>query len=205
MKRKKRADRVAIWMPMPMAMPNPGEVVDHIVKLCTVADRHRVGQWMPVDRTGQLDYGRTHACISALALGYSHILMLDADHIHKPHDLVERLLAHGKDVVGSLNYARGDGRACMIPKYADEHPDDMGAGLGLVQCSAIGTGSLMIRLEAIKDWPQPWFYMPYDQTNLSTDHWPGEDGGFSLNCQKYGVEIWCDTELNSPHATTTWI
>ncbi len=200
--------KVAIWMPRGAAMANPCEVIDHYVKIVITADRHKVGLHLPAGRSSQMDYSRTEACLRAIKNGFSHIIMLDADHRHGPPDLVERLLAHDKDVVGSLNFARGDGRPCAIPLDGDPvHGTVRRNGEnGLVQCLAIGTGALMIRLDAIKDWPQPWFYMPYPACeNIGADQWPGEDGGFSINCQKHGVEIWCDTDLNSPHATTKWI
>ncbi len=213
----KAPPKVAIWMPFPEAIGNAGAVVNAYVDIVMTADRHKVGLPLKQDRCGQMDYGRTRACLEAIEKGFTHILMLDADHKHGPADLVERLLAHDKDVVGSLNFARGDGRPCAIidtkcePHWCNPLDDldlsDPGpAGVGMLKCKAIGTGALMIRLGAIKDWPQPWFYMPYPETkNIGADQWPGEDGGFSINCQRRGVEIWCDTDLNSPHATTKWI
>lgn len=196
-KRKKTRPKVAIWMPMPVALPNAGEVFSHLHEILMDAEKKKLGKLMPNARAGAMDYWRTRACIKAIENGATHILMLDADHKHGPPDLVERLLAHRKPVVATLNFARGSGKPCAI----DRNGKALEPNTGLQEAYGMGTGAMLIELDAIKDLPQPWFFMAYGvHENIGLDEWPGEDGGFCILCRLHKIPLYCDTDLNSPHA-----
>lgn len=207
MKRKKtrkirQKAKVAIWMPMPVALPEPGVVFQHFHEILLDAERKGLGRLLVNHRAGAMDYWRTRACLKAIEKGATHILMLDADHKHGPPDLVERLLKHNVPVVGSLNYARCNGKPCCVRKSSPVE-----AGTGLQKVDALGTGSLLIHLDSIKGLPQPWFFMAYGvHDDLGVDVWPGEDGGFSILCNMHGIPLHIDTDVTSPHANgTNWI
>lgn len=198
--------RILATMFYPAAMGSPGDVngawmeIAHRVRLMGGA------VWIK-SRSGSMDCERTKFCQLAIRKGFSHALMLDADHIHPP-DLAERLIAHNVDVVGGLNYMRQPphGACASIGMDGPKHIDPK-KGTGLVEVIAVGTGCMLIRLECLKKLPQPWFYMPYDGIDYDDLQaaWPGEDGGFCLRCLTAGVRMYCDTDLTSPHITSVTI
>ncbi len=155
----------------------------------------------------RMNYGRTDLVRNKFAQhllqsNFTHLIMLDVDHIH-PHDIVQRLMEpFAKDpslrVVGGLNFRRGEPfDPCAFIKYQGEYMPMSSWPNGLVQVDAIGTGSIAIAREVFELIPPPWFYNPYDK--VMDDVWPGEDIGFALLCEKYGIKQHVLTTLTSPH------
>ena len=137
---------------------------------------------------------------------YTHLLMLDSDHIHPEH-IVPRLArwfrAYPEEVrvVGGLNFRRGapyDPCAFVDPgdgafrRMAQWSP-------GAIEVDALGSGSIMIHRSVFEQLPHvsknPWF--GYDYTNV--EDWPGTDMWFSRRCREAGIALWCDTTTTSPH------
>ena len=190
--------KVAIFVPMPMALPAPGEIFASLIQVinAAAADGH---DYLACKRAGQLDHARTSAAEAAIQNGATHILYLDADHLHPPK-IVKDLLAHNKPVVGGLNYTRAGRPAAM-----DKNMQALQPNTGLQECLAIGTGSLLVDLEVFKELQYPWFYFDYALAKPGA-MWEGEDTGFCRRCEAAGIGIWCDTSINSPHLNTSaWI
>jgi hypothetical protein len=137
---------------------------------------------------------------------YTHLLMLDSDHVH-PADIVPRLARWFRaypdevQVLGGLNFRRGapyDPCAFVDPgdgsfrRMAQWSP-------GAIEVDALGSGSMMIARSVFEALPQvpgkPWF--GYDYSDLSG--WPGTDMWFSKRCHEAGIALWCDTTTTSPH------
>jgi hypothetical protein len=165
------------------------------------------------------DYGRTDVTRNRLAQAllktdHTHLVMLDADHVHPP-DVVKNLLRWAdKDrdayqVVGGLNYRRGEPyEACAFLR--DERGiyytyDDWPAGLH--QVAVVGTGCICIDRRVFETIPPPWFCYEYPQasTDDGSFNWPAEDTYFAHQCEKYGIAQWVDTTITSPHARTVYV
>lgn len=133
---------------------------------------------------------------------YTHLLMLDSDHIHPP-DIVQRLARWFRaypeqvQVVGGLNFRRGEPYdPCAFIDPGDGHYRRMSEwGRGAIQVEALGAGSLMIHRSVFEQLPQPWF--GYDYT--AWQGWPGTDMWFSKLCTDRNITLWCDTTTTSPH------
>lgn len=136
---------------------------------------------------------------------FTHLLMLDSDHVHPP-DIVPRLarwfLAYPGEVqiCGGLNFRRGEPYdPCAFIDPGDGSYRRMAEwGTGAIEVDALGTGSIMIAREVFEALPhetgQPWFGYDY-----SIEGWPGTDMWFSSRCRKAGISLWCDTTTISPH------
>jgi len=161
------------------------------------------------------DLARNTAAMKLLESDFTHLLMLDIDHAH-PFDIIPRLarwflmdkyipengIRKNIQVVGSLNFRRSyphdpcchlfgkDGNIYAPVAWTD----------GLLKVDAIGTGSVMIAREVFEIMPPPWFYNVYERTWENV--FPGEDMGFSRNCNKYGIGMYVDTTTTSEHITT---
>lgn len=158
-----------------------------------------------------LNYTRTDLARNKLAMEVlknpqlTHLLMLDIDHKH-PVNIIQRLakwvlLDPSVWVVGGLNFRRSypHDPCCHLfgedgQIYAPAAWDKNG---GLMKVAAIGTGSILIAREAFEEIQPPWFFNKYDK--VWDDVWPGEDMGFSQKCREYGIGMYVDTSLTSPH------
>lgn len=136
------------------------------------------------------------------------LVMLDCDHTH-PHDIIERLVAHPAScgVVGALAFRRGEPFfPCFFLRGQEGqlgHPLEFTGGL--MKCAIVGTGAIAIRrwaLDALHDggYKAPFLY-EYDDTMFETGEFRSEDITFGLNCEKLGIDHYCDTSLITPHLT----
>lgn len=107
--------------------------------------------------------GRNRVVKEALDVGAEWLLFLDDDHVFGP-ELLNRLLAHEKPIVGSLYlqrmmpfapvaYASKTDDGVYIPVDLAAHgPED------LIEVAAVGTGGMLIRSEILHAMNEPWFY-----------------------------------------------
>ncbi len=163
-----------------------------------VAQRNYPLRAVPVQR---VDMARNEAAAACLRGDYTHLCMLDADHVH-PGDVVERLARWMiKDpaalIVGGLNFKRAapfepcafakdpEGNRCIV---ADWTP-------GLLEVEVVGTGCILIAREVFERISKPWFHYVYKEDGFS----PSEDVTFCLKCQEAGIKVYCDTTTCSPH------
>lgn len=152
------------------------------------------------------DLARNKLAVEFLKSPFTHLIMLDIDHKH-PADIVQKLsrwflLRPEVQIVGGLNFRRSyphDPCCHLIGKDGNIYaPAEWDRG-GLLEVAAIGTGSIMIAREVFETIQPPWFFNIYD--NVWDDSWPGEDMGFSQKCREYGIKMYVDTDLTSPHVT----
>jgi len=159
---------------------------------------------MPYMRT---DLARNRASMELLKTDFTHLLMLDIDHVH-PHDIIQRLarwvLKDPKkyQVVGGLNFRRSEPYDPCAYKIGDDgsmytiawEKDDE-----ILEVDRLGTGSILIAREVLETIPPPWFVNDYSQA--WRDAWPGEDIGFNKKCVENGIKMWVDLTVTSPHIT----
>lgn len=140
------------------------------------------------------------------------LVMLDCDHAH-PHDIIERLVAHGPEfgVVGALAFRRGEPfyPCFFLRKEGGVLGTPLQYSGGLMPCAVVGTGAIAIRrwvFDAISEsgHPAPFLY-EYNDTMFETGEFQSEDVSFGLTCEKLGISHYCDTGLVTPHLTTTAI
>lgn len=159
---------------------------------------------MPYMRT---DLARNRASIELLKTDFTHLLMLDIDHVH-PTDIIQRLarwvLKDPKkyQVVGGLNFRRSEPYDPCAYRIGDDgsmytiawEKDDE-----IMEVDRLGTGSILIAREVFETIPPPWFWNDYSQA--WRDAWPGEDIGFNKKCVENGIKMWVDLTVTSPHIT----
>jgi len=144
---------------------------------------------------------RDQICQAGMDAGADYIFMYDDDMI-LPLDALERMMADDKDVVVALAFtsrfpigpvlwkfrfswdAQKQAQKYDIEPILD-YPRDT-----LFRVDAVGTGVVLIKTEALKRIPKPWFY-----GGLHV----GEDILFSMRCLTHGVEIWCDSRVKTRH------
>ena len=143
---------------------------------------------------------RNHLVRMAIDNGCTWLLMLDDDMI-VPANLLERLMAHDKDVVGALYYQRG---GAYHPVIMRRHENEMGEFRGefyspvdpvikqpgLHEVDIIGGGCMLFKVEVFDKIQEPYFW--WEATS-------GTDIQICSNLKKAGVEIWIDTSIELGH------
>lgn len=163
----------------------------------------------------QLPYTRNDVARHKLASflldsDYTHLLMLDSDHVHPP-DIVQRLARWFQaypdmvQVVGGLNFRRGEPYdPCAFVDPGDGQFHRLAEwGRGAVEVDALGTGSMMIARSVFEQLPEDAGWFDYEYPNHTG--WPGTDMTFSKRCREAGITLWCDTTCTSPHIGTMLI
>lgn len=149
--------------------------------------------------------GRNKAAIQLLGTDYTHVLMLDDDHVH-PADIIERLakwvvVYPEIKVVGGLNFGRRPPYdPCFALKKDDGWyvPTEWESGK-LMEVDMLGTGCILISREVFEDLQPPWF--ENDFSMWETGYYAGEDTVFSRRCREAGIKLYCDPDITSPHLT----
>lgn len=157
------------------------------------------------------DIARNKLAAAALQGGFEWVIQLDSDHKHPP-DIVERLLRWPEQdpsirIVGGLNFRRGepydpcafiigdDGRTYSLVDWEQ----------GLIEVSAIGTGSLAIHTSVFEDIDFPWFGYNYASVLDVDSTYPGTDIWFCQKVRAAGIKMYVDTTTSSPHHYDNWI
>lgn len=158
---------------------------------------------------GRTDVIRNKMAVQFLKSYFTHLIMLDVDHMH-PTDIVQRfarwvLRDPGVQIVGGLNFRRGEpyDPCCFVLGDNGSYYTPVDWDQGLVEVDALGTGSIMIAREVFEMIEPPWFYNDYSK--VWEDEWPGEDMGFCEKCRASGIKMWVDTTTTSPHMIDAFV
>ena len=158
-----------------------------------------------------LDQNREEISDKAVEENYDYLFFIDADMVF-PGKVLDKLYDRHKDVVGAVYPLRcGFYHGPCIYSYRRDERDFMQwKKWPLNKCikvGGIGTGMLLIKVEALKKIPYPRFqYMetikPDKQGNVRRI---GEDLSFCVRCNENGIKIYGDTTMTIGHeGTKTW-
>jgi hypothetical protein len=134
---------------------------------------------------------RNQVVEKAIANKDDYLLFIDDDMIFPP-DTLERLLAHGEKLVGTMSYSRHERmptvklkgiQKALIPKK-------------FFECSSVGTGVLLIDMSLFEEISAPWFIMArYANGKVKL----GEDVNFCEKAKAAGEKVWCDPSITIGH------
>ena len=142
---------------------------------------------------------RNYAAVQALNNNSDYLMMIDDDMIFEP-DLLDKLIANNKDIIGVAYHPRSE--TGKIIKFLDEthivklEETNDPKYKSTFECHATGTGIILIKCEVFKKVPRPWFmfeYYPTGQCKL------GEDWYFARESKKAGFKIWTDPRIKIGH------
>lgn len=151
------------------------------------------------------DMGRNSIAQALMESHFTHVLMIDSDHIHPP-DLVERLgrwvLADPKKrIVSGINFRRSppyDPCVYIVEDGKLAAPMEWDAGIG--KADAVGHGCILIDKTVFAELNYPyWAYSYTDEGSQS------EDIYFCKQCRDAKIDIWVDTTTTSPHMVWRFI
>lgn len=158
------------------------------------------------------DVNRNEFARMLLDSDFTHLAMLDTDHLHRP-DVIEMMARHvvqdpDKLVVGGLHFRRGQPfEPCVFFKGDDglfHAPAEWPRAL--MRVDILGHGTLLVSRKVFEQIQGPWWeyrYKPFQEGVKAV--YPSEDVYFSELCTAAGIKLWCDTTLTSPHQTESWV
>ena len=142
---------------------------------------------------------RNYLAIQALNNKSDYLLMIDDDMVFEP-DLLNRLLANQKEIIGVAYHPRTDMQDKL--KFLDEtHFINLETTTDpkyktTFECHATGTGIILIKCEIFAMLTRPWFVFEYYDTGQVK---LGEDWYFCAKAKKAGFTIWTDPSLKVGH------
>lgn len=121
----------------------------------------------------------------------THLFFVDSDMMFKP-DVLDKLLAHDKDIIGARYYRRQGKEKDPAVKTRYDMPG-MSLPDKIYKNYATATGCMLIKREALAKIPRPWFSLgPVDKP-------VGEDIYFCNKAKENGIEIWECPDLEVGH------
>ncbi len=137
---------------------------------------------------------------TAIAMDATYLLMLDDDMVMEP-DLVERLIAHDKDLVGCLYWQRGGAyhpvvMRAMTLDNGDFHAefyraaDEIILQPGLYPVDIIGGGCMLFKVDVFRKLTPPYFWF---------EHHIGTDINICTRLKEAGVQPYIDTSIELGH------
>jgi hypothetical protein len=119
------------------------------------------------------------------------ILFIDSD-ARFPMNVVPRLLAHKKEIVGCNALKRDGSNNLAIQKDVFGKRMSFKVG-GLRQVKYIGMHVTLIHMSVFEKLTLPYFAANYE---VGTREWRGEDYWFCWHARQAGYQVWCDMDLS---------
>lgn len=149
---------------------------------------HRIRHGIINSKTSIIEVGRNHLVSSASMIEATHLLFLDSD-IMCPPDTLERLLGHGKDMVGATYVMR---RAPYRLTHTNLDGTHTLSSDSLHEVKRLPTGCLLIDMKVFSTLGQPVFRVPWDEKGNYTS----EDNDFCDRARLAGYSCWLDPKLS---------
>ena len=139
---------------------------------------------------------------------YDKLLLVDYDVSYTTKD-VEHIINSDKKVISGLYQLKNDFRVfnkCHAGLWEDEkglinHRYNWNDS-GIKKCNWLGSGFLCIEKTVFEKLPYPWFIhklIEIVKENNILRKETGEDIGFSLLCEEYGIELFVDCDVKVKH------
>ena len=158
------------------------------------------------DFPGPVDIIRNHLVEKGLLIGCTHILMMDTDQIYNEDNLIKKMLAHEKPVLGARVHRRYPpfdpllmgGEIGKLQPILDSEIKKDGEFNKEVKVAYTGTGCILYNSSIFIDMiPDKWFEFKTGDKGQSI----GEDIGFCQKLGKAGIPIYVDCSIDIKHLT----
>jgi hypothetical protein len=159
------------------------------------------------DFPGQIDEIRNNLVHQALILGCTHILMMDTDQLYNTDNMIHKMLAHNKKVLGARVHRRYppfdplllEGDIGNLRQISDDKIKDQDGNFNQeLQVDYTGTGCILYDMRIFNN------MLPAKPFRLSVgDHGQpiGEDIGFCKKLKDLKIPIFVDCSIDIKHLT----
>lgn len=174
-------------------------IINHLLHLFKTGQSVSIDFLIP-DFPGSIDAVRNNLVHKALQLGCTHLIMMDTDQIYNSPDMIERMLAHDKPVVGGKVHRRYPpfdplmmrGRRDGEFRFVDDKEIEAG---GIIEVDATGCGCVLYDMNVFIDIDHPWFETETGEHGQTV----GEDIAFCKKLRDSGYKIFVDCDIDIQH------
>jgi hypothetical protein len=132
---------------------------------------------------------RNNVVAAAQSAGAQWLMFLDSD-MRFPFDILRRLRAHDKDIVGCAYKRRTPPYETMGRPLVDRKIE---VDEGLVAMRHLPLGVMLIRMSVFDRLTKPYFRIPFVE---GEDNY-GEDLDFCNRAREAGFQVWCDVSASN--------
>jgi hypothetical protein len=118
----------------------------------------------------------------------SHLFLADCD-MGFPTNAIEKLLAHNKDIVGTMYNYRFLPPTTVTKFFSEEPQEDV------FKVAGAGTGLMLIRMTVFDKLKPPYFPMEFEEGKMILT----EDIGFCEKARENGFDVWIDKTIKVLH------
>lgn len=134
---------------------------------------------------------------AALEEGCDEILFIDADQ-GVPKDVLSRLRAHNKEIVTALTPTRQEGHHWLCFDFREDGMGQSKIPTKPLEKADVGTiGCSLVKASVFHKVPPPWFKATVTPDGMEIIQ--TSDFYFFRKCKDYGIEVFVDATLESPH------
>ena len=155
----------------------------------------------PTGFTSDIASVRNSIVEQAVLAGCTHLLFMDTDQNY-PIDVVEKLVAHKKDIIGAKVHMRYPPFMPTIYRYDKKveqyyilKEEEWVNKEELIEVDATGTGCILIKTDVFLDMKQPWFEFIKNDDGVVV----GEDINFCKKAKDLGYNIYIDPSIKVNH------
>lgn len=163
----RRRPKVAVCCPGSMWQGKTGAFISAMMSYSTAAG---IDVSIFNIESSAVTHARNQTVLAALEHNIDAMFWIDSDMVQTESDILVRLLAHDKDIVGALYNKRlpdkGTGRYPTLGMLKGDRPDVMGDGLH--EALLMPGGMLLVRTSVYRAMGFPYYFETYT--------WPGKDG-----------------------------
>lgn len=161
--------------------------------LCTYLAHSGIRFIIVNPRSSSIDKSRNSGVQEALTQTVvTHLCFIDSDQMF-PHDAVERLLWHNKDIVGGASVTRQHPVHFTAKSFAGHNPDfRQMKKVGLFAVRSNGFPLMLIKREVFEKVKFPWFHSCYNAGNFVS-----EDEYFCGKARNNDYDILVDCDLSN--------
>lgn len=135
---------------------------------------------------------------NALQSVVDYLMFVDSDIVFEP-DAIEKLILHGKEIIGGIYHSRDEYKRIFAYEFRDgklvEISDKNFSPKQLKEVEAIATGFMLIDTKIFKKLSLPFFFYgdPIKFPELSDDLY------FCMNARTKGIKVWADPDIEIKH------
>ena len=201
--------RLRIFIGIPAYASVAGETLEDYMRFAYYVGRRNQEYDFFLGIKGKSEQFRARNALveAALQVDADYLFMLDDDHVldwrnsqspSDAYDIIRKLVAHKKPIVGALYYHRGGACLPVLMKEGKDGGyyymrDDEITG-GLQEVAVQGGGCMLIDMNVFSRIASPWFEPEFKY---------GTDVQICQKAKEQGYSVWCDTSIVIGHVKST--
>ena len=166
--------------------------------------RHPDHTYLRPQYRGPIDRVRNEIVKQAFMSKCSHLLFMDTDQIYRDPEMIYKMLAHDKAVVGTVVHRGYPPYDPLVFRFGNKGlvkvPEEEVYSGELIEVDVIGCGCVLYKTAVFEQLSPPWFEdLSHVKQSGTSKAGPGEDINICYKLKDMGVSIFVDTSIMIDH------